>query len=141
MLALSVLTVNCAREKTAGMNENKNAVEEVRRALGGNTNARGHRMFSKAAAALAVEYANERIANGASPAAVSEELGLNGWTLQRWLQRERQRGDGERFVELKVKAAAAPSNRLTVCGPCGVRIEGIQLAEVAQLLQRLSCSA
>ena len=122
------------------MTENELAVEEVRRALGERTNARGFRLFSKSAAALAVQYAKKRLSGGASAREVAGELGLIGWTLQRWLQRE-QRGDIKptgSFVRLEV--TSVPPQAPVVHGPCGVRVEGLGLEGIAALMRSLSCS-
>ena len=123
------------------MTENELVVEEVRRALGERTNARGFRVFSKPAAAMAVRYAQKRLGDGASAREVAAELGLIGWTLQRWLQREERGEINPGFALLEVKSRpSAEGARLVVFGPSGIRIEGLQIAEVAELLRRLSCS-
>ena len=119
------------------------AVEEVRRSLGDRRNARGFRLFSSEARVLALGYAHKRLGAGASSTEVASELGLVGWTLQRWLQQE-QRGDAgqvEGFVQLKVKAPPSPAAGVVVHGPCGVWVEGLEVEGIAQLIRSLSCSA
>lgn len=121
------------------MTENELVVEGVRRALGEKTTARGYRVFSNEARERAVAYAQKRLSAGLSAREVAEELGLIGWTLQRWLQRE-QRGDikpAGGFMKLEVKAV--PSGAV-VRGPCGVWVEGLGVDGIATLLRRLSCS-
>src|SRR6266567_2039882 len=102
------------------MNETELTVDEVRKALSEKTNARGYRTFTKAAHATVVKFALARIEAGAGASEVADELGLKGWTLQRWLQNHRREGEPGRegFQQLEVKAA--PTNRAVVVrGACG----------------------
>jgi transposase-like protein len=124
------------------MNETELTVEEVRLALGENTNARGYRSFSSEGKVAAVTFALKRLEGGASSSEIADELGLKGWTLQRWLQHQR-RSDGpqsEGFHRVEVKA---PPKKKTVVvrGACGVSVEGLAVDDVARLLRELSCSA
>jgi transposase-like protein len=120
---------------------NELTVDEVRRALGEKTNARGYRMFSEEGAGAAVRFALQRAESGVSAGRVAEELGLKGWTLQRWLQNFR-RGDGrERKGFHRVDVKAAVPAKPVVHGACGVRVDGLSLDEIARLLRELSCSA
>lgn len=112
----------------------------MRVALGERRNARGFRLFSSEARAQALGYAQKRLSAGASAREVAEELGLIGWTLQRWLQSE-HRGDikaVDGFVRLEVKS---PSQQAPVVhGPCGVWVEGLEIEAIAALMRSLSCS-
>jgi transposase-like protein len=124
------------------MNETELTIEDVRRAMGESTNTRGYRTFTKAAHATVVKFALNRIEAGSSAGEVADELGLKGWTLQRWLQNHRRDGGPgvAGFQQLKVKDA--PTKRaLVVRGACGVTIDGLTVDEVARLLRELSCSA
>jgi hypothetical protein len=121
-------------------------LEEVLALLGVETKTDGHRQFLVEARVAAVGYARRRISEGKKPPEVAEELKLNRWTLQRWLQRERKGELGEAgraekpFREVKVvKPAPAPRASVVVHGACGVRVEGLDIAGVASLLERLSC--
>ena len=120
------------------MNE---TVEEVRLALGGKTNARGFRSFTNEAKSAATTFALSRIAEGATANQVAEQLGLNGWTLQRWLQNhrgaERPRDEFHRVEVLPAQVKEA----VVVRGACGVSVEGLSVKAIAQLLRELSCSA
>ena len=92
------------------------------------------------------------MASGVKTEEVAEELKMNKWTLQRWLQRQ---GNGEFEkqpgatkagfsrvkVKVKVRAAAAPRAHLVLHGAHGVRVEGLTLENIATLLERLGCSA
>lgn len=90
------------------------------------------------------------MASGLKMEDVAEELKMNKWTLQRWLQRQ-GRGEFEKqpvatkagFSRVKVKArtSAAPSAQLVLHGAHGVRVEGLTLENIATLLERLGCSA
>ena len=124
---------------------NEITLDAVKSVLGNETNARGYRQFSGEARARAVEYATQRISLGATAEEVWLELGLKDWTLQRWLQQARKKPvenatKGFARLEVRAKATAAPRSSLVVLGPGGVRVEGLQLAQVAELFQRLSCS-
>lgn len=83
----------------------------------------------------AIEYARVRAADGSSAAEISRELSLPGPTLARW-----GKAATGRFVPVMVEPAAAPVARATVVvhGPCGLRVEGLDLASLAALLRELS---
>lgn len=122
------------------MTENEQTAEEVRRALGEKKNGRGYRVFSSEARQLAIAYAKKRVTAGASTKEVSDELGLIGWTMQRWLQNEQRghRNVSAGFARLEVKAVLKSP---VVRGPYGVWVEGLDVAGIAALLRSLSCSA
>lgn len=72
----------------------------------------GKAMFSAELRRDAVEYSTSRRAEtGESTAAVAAELGLKGWTLQRWHQNERKaKGSGAAgFVEVVAKKRERPA--------------------------------
>ncbi len=121
------------------MTEKELAVEEVRLALGEKTNARGYRVFSREARRLAIAYAKKRQSAGASTKQISDELGLIGWTMQRWLQNEQreQLAVGVGFTRLEVKAVVRSP---VVHGPYGVWVEGLEVEGIAALMRSLSCS-
>jgi hypothetical protein len=146
MLAVSLLTRAIARATDGGMTEITR--DEVLALLGGETKTDGHRQFLVEARVAAVAYAGLRIGEGASPTEVAEELKLNRWTLQRWLQRRRKgelgggatdEAKGFRQVKLK-KVPATEKTSVVVHGACGVRVEGLSFEAVVKLLERLSCS-
>lgn len=87
---------------------------------------------------MAVAYAKRQMGAGAEAREVAKELGLNGWTLQRWLQRK-QRGDikpAEGFMKLEVKGVPPAG---VVRGAHGVWVEGLGIDGIAALLRSLSC--
>jgi transposase-like protein len=121
------------------------SLEAVKEALGTRTNARGYRMFSKSARVAAVSYATTRMSGVATTEQVMVELGLNDWTLSRWIQEaRRRRSTGRRpkgFVRLEVKAPEVEPLGLVVLGPCGLRIEGLGVDALALLMKKVSCLA
>jgi hypothetical protein len=123
------------------MTGNKLALEEVRLALGKTMNARGYRKFSSQAREQALRYAHQRFEAGAKTSEVAAELGLIGWTLQRWLQQERRGAiaAAPTFVQLKVEPG--PRREAVMHGPCGVWVSGLGPEGIAAVLRSLSCSA
>jgi hypothetical protein len=69
-------------------------------------------------------------AAGVTMAQISADLGVSLDTLYRW------RRDAPGFRQVEVVAEAASS--FTVHGPRGLRIEGLDLASLADLLRRLA---
>ena len=122
------------------MNENELTVDEVKRGLGEKTNARGYRQFSEEGALAAVRFALKRAERGVSVGQAAEELGLKGWTLHRWLQKHR-RGDGRELKGFHQVEVKTPERKPVVHGGCGVRVDGLCVDEIAQLLRELACSA
>jgi len=120
--------------------------DEVLALLGTATEKDGHRQFVAEARAAAASYAMRRIASGASPIAVAAELKMNRWTLQKWLQQHRKfqregaavTAKGFRQVKVTKHRPAKPAS-VVVHGPCGIRIEGLDMAGVASLVEKLSC--
>ena len=72
---------------------------------------------------------------GAPLTVVAAALGLPPITLQRWIQRE---GASMFRSAVVVEPAAPPSSPLVVHGPRGLRVEGLDVAGVAELLRRLA---
>lgn len=77
-----------------------------------------------------VAHAIARRREGAGMKAIAREVGVSSTTLYDWLR-------GPRFERVEVVAEAAHHTRHTVHGPHGVRVEGLSLADVAELLRRL----
>ncbi|MBK7857803.1 MAG: hypothetical protein IPJ65_04080 [Archangiaceae bacterium] len=81
-------------------------VEEVRLALGGTRNARGFRKFYERGEGRRDELRAREDFRGATAYEVAEELGINGWTMQRWLQNHRAEGQPrEAFHHVEVLAS------------------------------------
>lgn len=96
------------------------------------------RRYPPAARRLAVEYSRRQRAAGTSVEAISRELGVKRHTLVAWTAAAREIATSPRFVPVSVVADAATPSKIVVHGPGGVRIEGLDLAGVAELLRRLA---
>ena len=86
-----------------------------------------------------LSYTVARRRQGAKLVEVAAELGLHDQALSRWLGEKRA---SKRFDRVDVVAAApvaAPSapSPIVVYGARGVRIEGLELAAVAELIRRV----
>lgn len=79
-------------------------------------------------------YMEARRAEGASVPIIGAELGMCVSTLLRWTK---ARPSTAAFERVLVVADRAPPSALVVHGPCGLRIEGLDLAAVAELVRRL----
>lgn len=80
-----------------------------------------------------IAEARSRRAAGTTLEAIGEELGVPWRTLARWCTAERKPKRAFRPVEI----VAVPSARPIVHGPRGLRIEGLDLDGVAELVRRL----
>jgi hypothetical protein len=76
-----------------------------------------------------------RHAAGAATSTVAGELGLGGGTLERWAAESWEHG-GPVFVPVQVEPAAPPA--IVVHSASGLRIEGLDVAALADLLRRLA---
>ena len=76
---------------------------------------------------------SQRLA-GVSVYQLGEQLGMSWRTVSRWTEdMSKRRG----FKRVTVAEPEPTSGGLTVQGRCGVRVEGLQLEQVAELLRRL----
>ncbi|MEO7034547.1 MAG: hypothetical protein ABI548_11615 [Polyangiaceae bacterium] len=89
------------------------------------------RSYPKALRADVVQYALARRAVGIRIQAIGEELGVPWRTVRGWMPSVR----AERFRRIEVVVPRAEG--VVVHGPHGVRIEGLDLDGVAELLRRL----
>ena len=87
---------------------------------------------------LAVTYCSERRQQGASVNEVAGELGINGWSLNRWIRGREKRAE---FVKVEVESPTASNS--SSADPCvlvtpeGYRIEGLTVEGAGQLLRVL----
>jgi transposase len=81
-----------------------------------------------------LSYTVARRREGATVVAVAGEIGLNWRTLTRWVGE--RKAAGKRFERVEVVAPIA-QRALVVHGPRGLRIEGLDLAGVAELVRRV----
>jgi hypothetical protein len=70
---------------------------------------------------------------GMTPAVIAEALGVREAALSRWRWRERSRAGKLVAVRVPLRAAG-----LIVHAPHGVRIDGLSLDDIAELLRRLA---
>jgi hypothetical protein len=82
-----------------------------------------------------VEFVDRAHAQGASYGGLARELGVSSQTLANWRAQEQR----SQLLPVRVLAAgpAAPS-WIVVHGPHGLRIEGLTLGDLGELLSRLS---
>jgi len=81
-----------------------------------------------------LSYTVARRRQGAALLTVGAELGISWKKLGRWLG---ARKTGPRFERVQVAAAPAVTKALVVHGPRGLRIEGLDVDGVAELVRRL----
>ncbi len=75
---------------------------------------------------------------GASIVEVAAEVGINFRTLARWLgARKAGRFERVEVVAASAASAAAAAPTIVVHGPRGLRIDGLDLAAVAELVRRV----
>ena len=82
-----------------------------------------------------VAYLAARQASGATASAVARELAVRRDTLLWWTRPRRAAKPG--FVPVSV-VGGQPIDQIVVRGPHGVRVEGLDVAGVAELLRRLA---
>ena len=86
-----------------------------------------------------LSYTVARRRQGAKLIEVAAELGLQNQALSRWLGEKRRANRFDRVeVVVAAPAVAAPAAAvLVVHGPRGLRIEGLDLAAIAELVRRV----
>lgn len=90
----------------------------------------------------AVDYARERRAQGATWGLVARELGMGLKSLMNWARQAERSGGKPEFRQVALKqmevAVSGTGGGLVVHGPGGVRVEGLDVGGLAELLRRLS---
>ena len=90
--------------------------------------------YSEELKGLAAAYARERRQSGDTWATLSEELGVSALTLGRWLESEaRPRFHPVEVVNEEVERSESWPTSLSVLTPNGLRIEGLEWAQVLEL--------
>ena len=87
----------------------------------------------------ALRFVRARLAGGSSLTAAAAELGLGVDTVRRW----QAGGRGRRLRRARVRpvvivSAPPTAPALVVHGPAGLRVEGLDVVALAELLRRLS---
>ena len=96
------------------------------------------RPYPKGLLETLLSYTVARRRQGAKVVEVAAELGMKFHTLARWLGE--RRATTARFERVDVVAPPAPPapRTLVVHGPRGLRIEGLDLTDVAELVRRVA---
>lgn len=95
------------------------------------------RAYPKGLMGKLLSYTVARRRQGAKLVEVAAELGMKSYTLARWLGEKRPSASFER-VEVVAPAAPGAERKLVVHGPRGLRVEGLELADVAELVRRVA---
>jgi hypothetical protein len=88
-----------------------------------------------------VTHAQTRLSAGERVLGIAESLGMQGDTLRYWLAGlgAERAGKTSQFRRVRVvKAEPGAEAGLTLFGPGGTRIDGLSLAQAAELLRRMS---
>jgi transposase len=94
------------------------------------------RAYPKGLMGKVLSYTVARRRQGAKLVEVAAELGMKSYTLARWLGEKRPAASFER-VEVVAPAPVA-ERKLVVHGPRGLRLEGLDVADVAELVRRVA---
>ena len=97
------------------------------------------RPYPKCLLEKVLSYTVARRREGATLVEVATELGMPAQTLSRWLGEKRttKRFDRVEVVATASAVAALAASPVIVHGPRGLRIEGLELAAVAELVRRV----
>ena len=117
--------------------KNEERAERLRGALATAERAGAGRPYPKELRAAAVEHRREREREGAALGEVAAELGVSAITLERWSRKSPERSASFRAIEL-VGEPVRRASAVVVHGPRGLRIEGLTVSEIAELVERLS---
>lgn len=99
--------------------------------------------YSPSLRRLAIEYCQSRREHRRPFREIAEALGVSTVTLGRWLESERE-DPGPRLREVVIEEStpappsATPEPHLTVVTPSGLRIEGLDLSGVIELMRRVA---
>lgn len=129
-------------------NKLEKQLTELRRQIAA-VKASGERRYAEEVKAAIVEYAARRVALGNSAVVVATELGLSKQTLYVWLARKSKKRSAERlskevgkrrqgFRAVGVTARSEQPGHAMVTLPSGIRIEGLGVGQVAELLGMIS---
>jgi hypothetical protein len=111
----------------------KTTIEDIRTALVRSNEGAG-RPYPPHVREAVLAFAEQRKQAGVGLDSVAKEVGMSAGTLRKW---KRDAG-ASTFYEVQVVASGPPSSTLVVHGPSGLRIEGATVADIAELVRRLS---
>jgi hypothetical protein len=95
------------------------------------------RTYPKGLMGKLLSYTVARRRQGAKLVEVAAELGMKSHTLARWLGEKRSSASFER-VEVVAPVAPPVARKVIVHGPHRLRIEGLEVADVAELVRRVA---
>lgn len=95
------------------------------------------RRYPEAVKREVLAYLGERRKEGRGYATVAAELGIPRRSLKLWSSTPRPSAS-PRFVAVTVDAAPSSATGIVVHGPAGLRVEGLDLAALAELIRRLA---
>ena len=105
----------------------------------------GGQSYSSAVRSRVVRYVRPRRASGQTWTALALEVGLSTTTLIQWCREDQDESQAEEPTFLPVHITTAPTPppapaavRLSLTSPNGWRVDGLDLASLAQLLPVLS---
>src|SRR5262245_59683124 len=111
----------------------KSTFEEIRVALVRSKVGVG-RPYPEDARRTVVEHVERERAKGVALARIAAGLGVSATTLRKWMREQAVRA---RFREVEIVASPPAPSSLVIHGPCGLRIAGATIADVAELVRRL----
>jgi hypothetical protein len=113
--------------------------ERIRLAVKGLGKRGPGRRYPEALKREVLAYLAERRKVGRGPATVAVELGIPERSVKLWSEAPRPSG-APTFVAMSVGTAANDASvpRIVVHGPTGVRVDGLDVAALADLLRRLA---
>lgn len=91
------------------------------------------RRYSRELRQDAVAYLKRRRVEGATSGRVASELGVNGWSLSRWVRETESRGA---LVPVELKHPEE-STVVSLVTPRGYRVEGLSEERLVRLVERL----
>jgi len=114
-------------------------VEQIRAAVRGLGKRGPGRRYPEAVKREVLAYLAERRKAGRGPATVAVELGIPKRSIKLWSEAPRPTGTAS-FVAMTMApvVSEAPAPRIVVHGPAGVRVEGLDVETLADLLRRLA---
>lgn len=113
------------------------SVQALRQALATAVRSGQGRAFPADLRERATAYVKRRRRDGASETSIGRELGVGVMTFRRWAGPRAAFAEAV-VVDAPVVAMARSTSRIVVHGPRGIRIEGLEVAEIIALLGALS---
>jgi hypothetical protein len=110
-------------------------IAEIRTALV-RTGGSSGRSYPEAARTAALDWAERQRRKGIGFVPLASELGISPSTLRKWQQQSRARSSA--FCPVEIVEPSSSSRGLVVHAPCGLRIEGLSVPELCELVRRLS---